>query len=820
MPPRRTRRDLSQYTVHMIGNAHIDPVWQWRWEEGRQEVLDSCRAAVDRILDTPGFIFCRSSAVTYQWIEECDPELFADIKRWVARGHWCIVNGWWEQPDCNIPGGEALVRQGLYGQRYFHAKFGRIAATGYNVDTFGHAGTLPQILAGQGMNQYCFFRPGPHEKELPSTLFNWEGPDGTRVLAARMPGHYGTWADQLEDRIIQAAEETPKGLRDTMSFYGVGNHGGGPTKANIASILKLQADPNGPNAIFSTPDAFFDAIRDKADRFPVVAEELQYHARGCYTAVSAIKEHNRRSENMLLQAEKLSSLAGVLTGLQYPSADLECAWKKVLFNQFHDILAGTSIRPACDDALADYREAELLAARATREAMTRISSRIDTSGNGRPVVVYNTLSWERTEVVEAEITWINHDDRVHVVDDAGEAVPCQILHTNISGRGTTIRVAFLATIPACGYRTYRVVQGAGPDQPCPFTAGQSFLESDLFRLEFDAVSGYLTSLVDKRAGQELLSAPAAVPVVLEDVSDTWSHGVDGFRDEVGAFQGEMGMEIIEIGPVRARVVVEMHYGESTLVQDIRLYRGIPRIDMEITVDYHGEHEFVKLAFPTAIGNPEATYETPYGFAVREANGNEEPAQKWADVSGNIGDSPAGLAVLNDARYGYDILGGEVRIGVLRSPIYCFHEPAVRDPRKRYEFTDQGVQRFTCALVPHEGDWRKAGVVRQAQQLNHPCLVREEPAHTGSLQRTFGLLEVDRAGIIVEVIKRHEDSDALVLRAYEAHGVRTTATLRLSGVKPARLSFRPCEIKTLIVDNGKLRETDMLEGLLDQADGKE
>ena len=183
----------------MIGQAHIDPVWQWRWEEGRQEVLDTCWAAIDRIKETPGFIFCRSSAVTYQWIEDTDPRLFAEIKRWIARGHWCIVNGWGEQPDCNVPCGESLVRRGLYGQRYFQSRFGVMAKTGWNVDTFGHAGILPQILAKQGMPQYCFFRPGPHEMDIPSDLFWWESPDGSRVLAARMPGHYGTWSDEIED---------------------------------------------------------------------------------------------------------------------------------------------------------------------------------------------------------------------------------------------------------------------------------------------------------------------------------------------------------------------------------------------------------------------------------------------------------------------------------------------------------------------------------------------------------------------------------------------------------------------------------------------
>lgn len=806
-------RDLSQITVHMIGNAHLDPVWQWRWEEGRQEALDTCWAAIERLRETPGFVFCQSAAVTYLWIEEEDPELFEEIRRYVAEGRWCIVGGWWLQPDCNIPSGEALVRQGLYGQRYFLQRFGKAAKTGWNVDSFGHAWQIPQILRGQGMEQYCFFRPGPHEKALPGNLFWWEAPDGSRVLAARMPGHYGTGPGEIEQRIWDAARQTPPELADTMSFYGVGNHGGGPTKANIASILKVAADAKAPNAIFSTPDAFFDKVRNAAE-FPVVTEELQYHARGCYTAVSALKQHNRRAENLLLQAEKLSCLASHLLGLEYPAADLEAAWKRVLFNQFHDILGGTSIRPACDDAIADYREAETLAERAIRQATSRISAQISCAGSGRPIVVYNSLSWRRQEVVEVEVTWPNHDDCVHIVNENGEPVPFQIAHTNVSGRGTTIRVAFLADLPPCGYRTYRMLPGPGPVQSCQFRAGQTYLESDLYRLEFDLETCYLTRLLDKRTGLDLLAAAANAPLVIADPSDTWSHDVAAFRDVIGRFSATRPVEIVEIGPVRATVRVTMAYAHSTLTQEISLYHTVPRIDVSLAVDYHGQHEFLKISFPTAAADPTATYEGPYGFAIRPANGEEQPAHRWADITGTFaaqdGPQTAGLAVLNDAKYGYDALGGELRLSVLRTPIYCFHDPAVKDPRRRYEYTDQGLQRFRYALLPHAGDWRDGDVVRQAQQLNQPPIAREEPAHRGKLPATFSLASLDAHNVILEVIKRAEDGDGIVLRAYETHGRPAKAALTFAGQQLGELAFRPCEIKTLLQANGKLIETDMLE----------
>jgi alpha-mannosidase len=804
------RRDLGAITVHMIGNAHIDPVWQWRWEEGRQEVLDTCRAALDRIRETPGFIFCRSSAVTYQWIEETDPELFAEIKRQVARGHWCIVNGWWEQPDCNIPSGESLVRHGLYGQRYFLSRFGKMARTGWNVDTFGHCGMLPQILKGQGMDRYCFFRPDPREMELPGPLFWWQAPDGSRVLAGRMPGHYCTWADALVDHIRRAAEATPRGLQDMMCFYGVGNHGGGPTKDNIRSIEAVNADPQMPAAVFSTPDAFFDQIEPQSSRLPVVDQELQYHSRGCYTAVSAIKAHNRRAECALLAAEKLACLAEHLTALAYPAADLEEAWKLVLFNQFHDVMAGTSIRPACDDAVTDYEMAQALAARAIRKSMTRVSAGVDTSGPGRPVVVYNTLSWQRLEVVEAEITWPNQDECVHVVDETGAQVPSQIVHSNISGRGATIKIAFEADVPPCGYRTYRVLQGPGAPQPTPFCAGPTSIQSPLYRLEFDAESGYLTRLRVLSAGAEMLGGPAGVPVVMADRSDTWSHGVAAFRDEIGRFRADTPPQLVEVGPARAVVRIPMSYGESRVTLEYTLYARAPRIDLHVGVDYHGRHEFLKLSFPTALGGVTATYETAYGNTVRPANGEEQPAQMWADVSGTLPDgSPGGLAVLNDSRYGYDALDGELRLSVLRTPIYCFHDPAKVDPRRRYEYTDQGPCELRVALLPHGGDWRAARVVREGRQLNAPCLLREEPAHPGRLAPCFSFASVDCSHCVLEVVKRKEDGQGLALRLVETDGQAANTTLHVAGGDFA-LSLRPYEIKTVIVADGKLTEADLLE----------
>ena len=273
--------NLKTRILHMIGNAHIDPVWLWQWQEGFHEVKATFRSALDRMKEYPDFKFVASSAVFYEWVEQSDPAMFAEIQQRVAEGRWSIVGGWWVEPDCNIPSGESFARHGLYAQRYFKEKFGVTARTGFNVDSFGHAGTLPQILKKSGIDYYVFLRPMPHEKGLPSRLFWWQSDDCSRVLAYRIPFEYLSWGKDVEIHARRCAGEMKEPVDEFMCFYGVGNHGGGPTIANLESIRCLDADPDFPTrTVFSTPEEFFCAAEMKGWPLPVVQNELQHHASG------------------------------------------------------------------------------------------------------------------------------------------------------------------------------------------------------------------------------------------------------------------------------------------------------------------------------------------------------------------------------------------------------------------------------------------------------------------------------------------------------------------------------------------------------------
>ncbi|MDF2630886.1 MAG: alpha-mannosidase, partial [Symbiobacteriaceae bacterium] len=657
---------MKQKKLYMIGNAHIDPVWMWQWQEGFQEVKATFRSALDRMKEFPDFIFTASSAAQYEWVELNDPAMFEEIRQRVAEGRWEVVGGWWVEPDCNHPSGESFVRQGLYGQRYFKEKLGVTARVGYCPDSFGHTGMLPQILKKSGMDFYIFMRPLPHMKGLPARLFHWESDDGSRVLAYRIPFEYLTGPGEIDSHVRRVAGEIRAPHTALMCFYGVGNHGGGPTIANIKAIHQLHEDPAYPAMVCARTDEFFAAI---AEPLPVVHTDLQHVASGTYAAHSAIKRWNRQAENLLVAAEKWSALAEKVTGQPYP-ADFHRAWKNVLFNQFHDILAGTSIEPAYEDARDLYGQAMSIASRGLNHAIQAISWRIgiEPARGMKPVVIFNPLTWPVRQIVEMEYGGLRATDIL--IDDEGRQVPMQVVRSLATVSGGRARISFVADLPAMGYRTYRVLTpppqgdaGAAGAMPGPvadiappiefaaMSASDSVIENGRYRLEIDPSTGYVKSLFDKDLAFELFTgAGAARPEVLEDRTDTWSHGETYFHKVIGAFTARR-VRLTEHGPVKSVIRVESEYGQSTIAQEFTMYQELNRIDVHVTVDWREQFKVLKLRFPTNLHFPKVTYETAYGHIERAANGEEDPGQNWLDLSGSIKERniPYGISLLNDGK---------------------------------------------------------------------------------------------------------------------------------------------------------------------------
>jgi alpha-mannosidase len=819
-PPAGTR------LLHMIGNAHIDPVWLWRWPDGLHEVRATFASALALMEEYPELVFTCDSVAYLAWIEEVDPGLFAAIGRRVAEGRFCVVGGWWIEPDCNIPSGESFVRQGLYGQRFLAQHFGSAATSGCNVDPFGHCATLPQILAKSGMDSYAFLRPEPKEKDLPGECFWWAARDGSRVLAYRIPYGYTGPAGDLERFVDRVLERFPAGAGGLMVFYGVGNHGGGPTRANLDSIRRLDEERAGLSLRCSTMRRYFDDVIAGGAALPTYTGDLQHHAVGCYSAHSGVKRWNRRAESMLGRAEKLASVAHVLTGMAYPGERLAEAWKLVLFNQFHDTLAGTAIPSAYEDSRDDYGRASSIAAEVANLSIQRVGNEvaIPYEEDMVPLIVVNTLPWTVSRPVELELEGTSSADVVASGLDGG-TVLCQRIQAEATVGGRHRRIALGVEVPPLGYRIVRLLPA--PDAPAADSpaadapaadspaadapaasrrlagggaSDELVLDNGLLRVEVDPATGWLASLHDEALDMQLVpEKPGAHAVVVLDRSDTWGHDVERYDDYAGCFACT-SVRRLEDGPVRSALRIESAFAGSTLVEDLILAAGARHLEVRVTLDWHERQRLLKLRFPAALRRPRATFSVPYGFIERACDGHEEPSQAWVDVSGELADGrPAGWSVINDAKYGHDVTGSEIGMTAARSPVYAWHDPKQLDPAARYDHLDQGEQRFSYGLVPHAGDWRRAGTVRLAEELNQPPEALPEHAHPGSLPPSASYGAVRGGSVLLSVLKLAEDGDGLIVRAVETDGVETVAQLELPLVsRRLHAAFRAGEIRTFRV----------------------
>lgn len=796
-------RNSERKTVHMVGHGHIDPTWLWRWTEGYEEVRATFRSALDRMKETPGFRFTASSACFYAWVKACDPEMFEEIRQRVREGRWEAAGGWWVEPDCNIPGGEAFVRHGLYSQRFFERELGVRARVGFNPDSFGHAGTLPQLYKKMGIEYYAYMRPEPVvEKDYPEgATFHWHAKDGSSLIASNIQCSYGADGDGVA-RMIEAVVSSPhlvEGQTHVLGFFGVGNHGGGPTKAAIQRILQAQADENGPEVVFSTLEGYFDGFADSMAerRIPVIEGELQHHARGCYSVHSEAKRLNRAAEHALMAAERLATVRWLVQGDAYPSARIEEAWKWVLYNQFHDILAGTSIESSYEDTRDQLGAARTAAHEIFNESLQSLARDIDTSAEGNTVVVFNPLPWPVTQPVRVgNIVRRALEEPIHFADNEGGVVASQPVQGQRIGH---VEHVLVAEAPALGYRCYHARSGAKAagtgGKP---EAGRDFLENRWWRIEFDPYRGEITRLFDKNAQVEVLER-GGILACMVDETDTWSHGKTEWRVERGRFTARC-LDVYEQGDVCATVRVQQEYGQSRADQFVTLYAGIPRIDLRLRLDWHEAWTLLKLGFETTLADGVAACDTAYGFEERDTRGTEEPCQRWVALSGHVGGKPYGLAVLNDSKYSYDIRDGAIRLTLLRSPAYAFHDPSRYHSNEAWSIMDQGVHEVRVALVPYEGDWRTAGVVRQAWEFNEPVTAHIESAHGGGLPVSASFLDVDADHFAGTVLKRAEDGGSVIVRGYECAGEQTRGLVRFPHAgSEFPVEAGPHEIKTMRVD---------------------
>ena len=594
-------------------------------------------------------------------------------------------------------------------------------------------------------------------------------------------------------------------------FYGVGNHGGGPTKKNIESILEHREKYNTVQYTFSNTEDFFLEAGKKYDTLPIVKDDLQHHASGCYSAVSQIKDGVRRAEWSLFGAENFSMMAKMLIGKKLPSTeDFAAAWKNILFAHFHDAMGGCSAKSVYQDEDLYLKQTQAMAQRTVNNMLQTVSWNVDTSdvSRGIPILFFNPHSFPVTKL----LTINKRIERL--LDEDGNEVPTQIVRTEDSRcRRLPGDTVFVGTIPAFGYATW-YYHADMPSDP-GFTsyyykdvvqektafesevrAGNWFVENENLRVEFNPRSGYITSMTDKKSGNAILAGEGAIPVVIDEYGyDTWAHHELRFDKEIARFT-DAKLEVLEAGPVRAKLKVVSRYNDSVLTQYFTLHQGGKTLEVNAKIDWHEHNKMLKLRFQTACTeDPRAFYEIPFGVFERPADGEEEPGQSWIVVKSGEN----GVALLNDNKYSFSIDKNELNLSVVRSPYYIDHARGDQGDTES-EFTDQGEHSFRYCVQPFTGGWSE--ITKEARSLNLEPTMIIENNHCGTLPTRLEGLVCDAENVIVSAWKRSEDGKGTILRAYEIDGKLTKACF--SGpMLPSALeaTFTPYSVQTYYLEDG-------------------
>ena len=720
-----SRPSTVGHMITAVGHAHIDTAWLWPLRETRRKCARTFSTALALMDEYPDYRFACSQPAQYAWMKESYPEIFDGIRQKVAAGQWEPVGSMWVEADCNLPSGEALVRQFLLGKRFFMQEFGVDTRELWLPDVFGYPASLPQLIAESGGEYFLTQKLSWNDTNKPAHhTFMWEGIDGTAIFTHFPPAdtYNGDFSAQ---EIVKSATDFKDQDRSSRSLYlyGWGDGGGGPEPDMIESAHRLRSIEGAPQVELGRASEFFARANREAPDLTTWVGELYFELhRGTYTSQARTKKLNRRAEGALREAEIWS----VAAGADYPADALGAAWKRLLINQFHDILPGSSIDWVYEDA-----EREL-------EAVVEVAGGIVTSaqsvvaGAGENLVAFNPNSHARREVVEVDghFFWIE--------------------------------------APASGWASVGESQAAHIE---PVSISDRVMENGMLRVTWDK-DGLLTSIWDKETGREVLMSgtPGNLLQLHEDNPKNWdAWDVDAdYRLRSVDIKALAGMKIETQGPLRAAVRFIREFGSSKLEQRMVLDAGSRVLRFETEVDWQEVHKFLKVAFPIEVRSPRATYEIQFGHVERSTHTNtswdqarfEVCAHRWADM----GEAGYGVALLNDCKYGYDIRGSVMRLSLLRAPTHP--DPAA----------DRGRHRFTYALMPHAGDFREAGVIAAAEDLNHPIRVVRGGLASGQRR---SLIEVDQPQVVVEAIKRAEDSDAVVARLYESWGGRCRARVRTS-----------------------------------------
>ena len=838
----------SADTIHVIGHAHMDMNWLWTNSETMQMCNDNLRQVVAFMQEFPDFTMIQSQAAVYNFVEIVDPPLFELVKRYVKEGRLELAGGMWTEGDMNLSTGEAIARSFLLGQRYFQSRFGKTANIGWLPDNFGHISQMPQILKLADCDYFYFHRTKPYRG-----TFWWIAPDSSKVLCYANDTYNGDITPDLKNEVQKFSPDK----RRILQITGVGDHGGGPTRANIEMIHKLDKTPGYPAVKFTTAGDFFRKASKEMDGRPTHRGEMQFIFEGCYTNVADIKSGNRNCENALYASEFFNTLSW-LNGDRYPDKEFNDLWTTVTFNQFHDILPGSAINEANKEAIARYTEVLRKTNELRNNAFRKMADEVKfQTGMGQPVVAFNLQPYSRQALVEANV--YSHDEpatakltswgdyygskniksagkagtdlpSVLVRDASGKNFPAQVVWGKSTPPGYTMKVQFIAdNMPAGGYKTFYIDLSKPGEQNSAIPFNNNTFETDFFTVKFDMNTGGIVSLFDKRTGKEFVRKGGRlnnIRIYLEDKKGSmksWTINKIVRQEDVSDVKS---VKVVENGPVRACVETVKAWGKSRFIERTYVYRSYPRIDYDMEVHWletgsdSTDSPMLRAVFPIAMENSKFYSQVPfdvverpvdgningketplhlkhedvYGISAEVIDGQEVPAQKWVDVS----DGKVGIALLNKTKYGHSFSRGDLRITLLRSA----GDPDI--------YPNLGKFVISYALFPHSGDW-KNGVWEEGEDYNIPVYAAEPPSL--ALVKSHALrpeeasfFSLDKTNIILTGIKRSEEGNELIVRLAEVEGragtVNLTLPFQIAGVHRLNLLELPLENASAPGINGR------------------
>ncbi|MHA6533874.1 alpha-mannosidase [Paenibacillus sp. BAC0078] len=811
----------AEGTIHMVGQSHIDIAWLWPARETVRKTSRTFSTVHALMEEYPEYQFAQSQPQLFAYLKENDPVLFAKVKERIREGRWELVGGMWVEPDLNIPSGESLMRQMLYGQRFYLEEFGKTSDIEWLPDTFGYCASLPQILRHGGVRYFMTTKLGWNDTNVfPYDLFHWVGIDGTAMLSYLNHGvNENTLPKDVHDHWQSFREK--KTHNEQMLLYGHGDGGGGVTREMLEYIRRAELMVGQPASQISSAADFFAGIRERQPKLPEWRGDLYLELhRGTYTTHGRNKRNNRKAEILYREAELWQTVAASFMKPEERSSSTEQlhkGWKLVLLNQFHDIIPGSAITEAYETSEKEYREVFNLGHSALQPGLQALAGQVAAEGEGTPYVLFNSLGWARdvvaaitvpdhtelenaaladmqlagkeltnsglsskelakaapTKATPADLTWTAYDED-------GHSLSMDLVSESSAAGPVEQKTAYIHVpqVPAFGYKTIwlrrETTEAVAAVEHTPLTGYAPLNDSwdtPHYRLAFNE-RGEITSLFDKTAGREIVlpGGRANRFHFFHDRPTLWdAWDIDNRYEEQPAGEAELVEKyVLHSGKVQDVLRFRWKLGQSEITQDLILYANDRRIDFKTHVEWNEAHKLLKVGFPVDVVADKATYEIPFGALERPTHRNTSWEQAQYEVCGHrfadVSEHGYGVSLLNDCKYGYDVQASTIRLSLLRAPKW----PDVT--------ADLGSHDFTYSLYPHEGDWRSAHTLRKAAELNHEIPVIAATMKTGQLPSTGALISFHGQHVVLDTVKPSEDGQGSILRLYESSGGREAVKL--------------------------------------------